>query len=142
MEEFDIYSNKFSILKKINKKIYVKFIAFIIFLFTLLISLMLIQYPNIYKIDGFVSEDKIVIPIRISDLEKLEGDELKIDNKIYKYSVLSYDYLNSEIANSNDVLVTLLINQKFKNNQVVSILIEKGKTNLYKSFIKKIWKGF
>lgn len=142
MEKIDVYNNRFSILKNIDKRIYVKFIVMLILVVLLMVYLMTIEYPRIYKVEGFVSGDKIVVPVKISDLEKLKGNELKIDNVVYRYSVLTYEYLNETAYYSNDVLVTLSIDRKFKTNQVVSILIEDGNTNLYKSFIKKIWKGF
>ena len=142
MEEIEFFNNRFSMLKKIDKKIYIKFILVLILVVLLIFYIMMLEYPNIYKIDGFVSDDKVVIPVKRSDLGKLKGDELKINDKVYKYSVFDYEYLDESKNNLEEVLVTLLIDEKFKTNQVVSILIENGKTNLYKSFIKKIWKGF
>lgn len=142
MEEINIYDNKFNMLRNIDKKPYIKFIVFLIIFFIVFLILVLIKYPNIYKFDGFATGDKVVLSILNKDLDKLKGNILKINNKTYNYSILSYEYLNKESGYSNELLVTLIINNKIKNNQVVSVLIEDGETNLYKSFIKKLWKGF
>lgn len=139
MKNIDIFYNRFTILKRIDNKLYIRFIIYLIIFFISCIVLITMEYPNVYKIEGFLNEDKIVVSILKKDMEKLKGDVLKIDNKTYKYKILAYDYLDNY---KDEIIVTLLINETLKDNKVVSVLIENGNTNLYKSFIKKLWKGF
>ena len=46
------------------------------------------------------------------------------------------------IGNDQIKKINHIINENIIKNKKISFTINDGKTNLYKEFIKKIWKGF
>ena len=142
MKNIDIYNNRFNILQTSERKIYFKFVICLVTLILICIFLIFIKYPKLYKFEGHVVEDKIVIQLSKDETKNLKGNVLKIKDKEIKYEIYSFSKLDYDINYIDYYLVTLLVNEKFVNNEVVDIIIEDGMTNLYESFIKKLWKGF
>lgn len=142
MKNIDVYNNRLSILKKIECKIYIKFIISLIAFFTLFSIIILLKYPKLYKFEGYVDNDKVVIYLKKSELANLKGDVLKIKDEEIKYKIYSFSKVDYDVSFDSYYVATLIVEKKLVDNEIVNIVIEDGMTNLYESFVKKIWKGF
>lgn len=142
MENIDIYSNRFLIMRETNKKVCIKFFAVLFLVMLVSVIILFVKYPNIYIFEGYLNEDKIVVYLKENELDKLKGDTLKIENKMIKYNVDSFVKIDSKDNYGEYYLVTLIVGDIKLKDGMFKISIDDGTTNLYESFLKKIWKGF
>lgn len=142
MHEINMYDNSMEILKRRESNIYIKFVIILIICFILMIIISVIKYPKEHLIEGVVSDNKIMAYLTKDSLTKLKGNTLKINDVEMYYELENITELDYDMNYEKYYLVTISVDKKLIENDVVNIVIDDGKTNLYNDFIKRIWKGF
>lgn len=142
MDDINIYDNRLAIIRTKEEKIYVKFIIFFIIFSLLLIICLFIKYPKIYYFEGIANDNDIVLLLSKDELKYLKGNTITIDNEEYKYYVRSILELDNEIDYIKYYSVRIYTNDDYIDNDVIDFTINDGKTNIFNSIVKKIWKGF
>ena len=137
MYNIDIYHNSEELLKHQEETIYIKFILIFLSIVIILCGLCFIKYPKIYYFEGFITNDKVILYLEKDSLNNLKGSKARINDKEISYIVEDIKYLDD-----NYYQVSILLSESIDKVNTISFTINDGKTNLYKEFIKKIWKGF
>lgn len=142
MNDIDIYNNTLEVLERKESNVYKYFIILVITSSIILMIACFINYPKIYHFEGTVSDNKIILYLDKNSLGKLKGSTLKINNEETYYDIDSITELDYNINNIKYYLVKLFTNKNLIENNVVNVYINDGKTNIFKCFVKRIWKGF
>lgn|SRR5574344_1744276 len=141
MFDFDIYNNSAEILKRKEESIYLKFIISLIVISLMVLIMMFRDYDDIHDFNGVVIDGEIVVYVNDDSIQYFDDDVIVLKNEETNYKISDIKRVNDSKSQINYQL-SIHINQDLNENDVVNFNINKGKTNLYKSFIKKIWKGF
>lgn len=116
---------------KINhiNKIYINIITITILMSITILSLLLIKINNYYE-NELIINNQIITIINTSDINIFKNNTMLINNKEYKYNIISKEKYN------NNYILTLDIKSYDKNNNKYKILI--NKINLLEYIIKII----
>ncbi|HPF83415.1 MAG TPA: hypothetical protein PLV83_04555 [Bacilli bacterium] len=142
MHDIDIYNNSVEILTRKEEKIYIRFIMNLLIFSLIVLCIILYKYPNEYHFEGFVNENKIMVYLKENELQQIKASKIKIKDKEMNYVVDSIIKLDRDITNIQYYLVSIKVEEELLDNDIIKFNIVDGTTNLYKSFIKRIWKGF
>lgn len=142
MYDINVFDNSSEILKRKEETIYMRFVLYFIVICVISVLICFINYPNQYTFQGIVNEEEIIVYITEDSLSYFTNDTIQIKNDKILYKINSIVEEKSDINYERYYKINISINKKLIENDIVKFSIIDGKTNLYKDFIKKIWKGF
>lgn len=140
MFDFDIYNNSAEILKRKEESIYLKFIVALIIVSFMVLIMIFKDYKDIRSFNGVVTDGEILLYVKEDLLQYFENDVIIFENNEITYKINSIEKIDD--STKNYYKMSIWTNTSLSENDIITFSIDNGKTNLYKSFIKKIWKGF
>lgn len=140
MFDFDIYNNSAEILKRKEESIYLKFIVVLIIVSFMVLIMIFKDYKDIRSFNGVVTDGEILLYVKEDLLQYFENDVIIFENNEITYKINSIEKIDD--STKNYYKMSIWTNTSLSENDIITFSIDNGKTNLYKSFIKKIWKGF
>lgn len=142
MYDINIFDNSSEVLKRKEETIYMRFILYFIVICVISVLICFINYQNQYTFQGVVSGDEIIVYLTEDSLGYFANDTVQIKNDKFLYKINNIVEIDSDIKYKKYYKINISVDKELTENDVVRFSVIDGKTNLYKEFIKKIWKGF
>lgn len=142
MYDINIFDNSSEVLKRKEDTIYKRFILYFIVICVISVLICFINYPNQYTFQGIVNGKDIIVYLTEDSLGYFTNDTIEIKNDKFLYKINNIVEVDSDIKYKKYYKINISVTKELIENDVVRFSIIDGKTNLYKEFIKKIWKGF
>lgn len=145
MQELDIYRNKETILMLEKDKNFIFFEIFaILFILVIFGLIFLYKYPKYIKLNGVVKSENIIFVLKEEELNLLLNHTVLVNEEEYKVEVIKIDepvYDENLIFYYNVTTKINLDHNLLKDNNVIELSVNLGKTTLYKQIVEGIKGG-